>query len=922
MTSRPVRSLGRTWPARSHAAWVILGLVVVLTVWSRLLTTPGELLQRDLEYPLFAADVLDDFYPMLAADGRSALGHMSLTPVVGLAGAMLELFGSTSGAMIRALVVGQSLAAFTTMYFLFQLLAGKAQRSAAATGAGALAAGLFYSLNPWAMARVEHLGLLFGYSLLPLVLALAMLAVQRHSLRMAVGAALAFWFAAASPHYLVFTTTILAALAGYHVARSRSLEEAGLVLRLGAGGVATIAGLEMFLILPALASSWLSGGLPAEIAASAEDLAIGGNSSSLPGILTLTNNPVWSGEMRPGDQAQWVWQMIGLLPAGALAWVTASGRFQPGVGVLLVVLAVVTAGVEVLVQLEAGSGISGFLISQVPGGRALREPDKLSGLLALAFAWGVGGLVSVLAMALKERTDRMVERVGVLGLLAAVVISILAIITPAIRHFLWTEEVSNWLPQAWPAGYGQPVLALRAEEDPVRVIVFERDERVPVWDGTRVLRQPVSRSLAGVPVVGWRHSGNSVFLTGVSQLEMAQLAPIFRGAGANRLLVVHDTREGSELNELVATSDGFEMLVEGEYATLYSIRDAPMELGFAAVIWRPVYGLNGVVGDGVSADAPVLIVVADAGSSGCPAELTVLPVVGSEPTSDALPPCALPKRLVRMRPEVKEMAGWEATGGSAVELSRWVQATGRHDLSVREYDYGLGFAWIEPEVLASRSAVFTVGQMNAGEDLYLRALVGESTASLEVEAVDASGTVLRRTRIANGGDPRMEWVPIAAGDEGGWVQLRITAAEGFGAVNAVGLGSLVTGAPLTEGPNASAPPIVQIDRDSRTVLTATIEGAADTFALVVSENYSPVWRAVYPGGQARPFPAGYARMGFVIPTSGNFEITIEFVPHRWHDAGLIVSGLTLMMVVGYLLWPLARSTTQSWRRARQTTEVP
>ena len=162
MIARWVRALGRAWPARSHGPWVMLGLVVVLAVWSRLLTTPGELLQRDLEYPLFAVDVLDDFYPMLASDGRSALGHMSLTPVVGLAGAVVELIGGTSGAMIRALVVGQSLAAFTTMYFLFQLLAGKARRSAAATGAGALAAGLFYSLNPWAMARVEHLGLLLG----------------------------------------------------------------------------------------------------------------------------------------------------------------------------------------------------------------------------------------------------------------------------------------------------------------------------------------------------------------------------------------------------------------------------------------------------------------------------------------------------------------------------------------------------------------------------------------------------------------------------------------------------------------------------------------------------------------------------------------------------------------------------------------
>ncbi len=922
MTSRPVRSLGRTWPARSHAPWVILGLALVLAVWTKLLTMPGELLQRDLEYPLFATDVLDDFYPMLASDGRNALGHMSLTPIMGLVGIALELFGGTSGAMIRGLVVGQSLAAFATMYFLFQLLAGEVRKSPAIANAGALAAGLFYALNPWAIARLEHLGLLFGYSLLPLVLGLAMLAVRRQSLRMAVGAGVAFWFAAASPHYLVFTTAILVGLATYHVLHSRSWEEAGLVLRLGAGGVATIAGLEMFLILPTLASSWLSGSLPAEIAASADDLAIGGSSGSLLGILTLTNNPVWSDDMRPGGQAEWAWQMIGLLPAGALVWVTGSRKFRPGVGVLLLVVAVVIVTLEIRVQREAGSGISGFLISEVPGGRVLREPDKLSGLLALAFAWGLGGLVSVLATSMKEDTRRMTERLGALGLLAAAAIAMLAIITPSIRHFLWTEGVANWLPEPWPAGYERPISALRAEDDPVRVIVFERDERVPLWDGTRVLRQPVSRSLAGVPVVGWRHTGNSVFLSGVSRLGEGELASAFRGAGANRVLVVHDTREGVELDELVSASDDFAVLEEGQYATLYTIVEAPTGLGFAATSWRPVYGTNGVTAGEVGSNRAELIVVADARASGCPAQLELMPVVRVQQTGGALPPCSPPERLVRLRPDAEGTTGWEGTGGSAAELSRWLQATGRHDLTVREYDYGLGIAWIEPEVLASRSAVFTVGQMNAGEELYLRALVGGSAATLEVEAVDGSDTVLGRTKIAVGGDLRMEWIPIAAGDGGGWLRLRITAAEGFGAVNAVGLGKPVKAGRSREGPDASPPPSVRIDRDSRTALTATIEGSADRFALVVSENYSPVWRAVYPGGEAIPFPAGYARMGFVVPATGDFVVKIEFMPQRWHDVGLLISGLTLMMVVGFLIWPVARNAAQIGRRARQTTDVP
>ena len=922
MTARPMRLPEKSWPARGHVPWMIMGLGLVVMVWARLLFTPGELLQRDLEYPLIAGDVLDDFYPMLATDGRSALGHMSLTPVVGIAGLVMEVFGGSSGAMIRWLVVGQSLMAFASMYLLFQLMADKISGRALATNAGALTAGLFYALNPWAIARVEHLGLLVGYSLLPLVLGLAMLAVRRQSVRFAVGASLTFWFAAASPHYLVFTVAILAGLALGYLALSWSWDATRLIFRLGAVGLAMLIGLEMFLVLPVLASSWLSSSLPAEISASADDLAIGGY-ASLPGILTLTNNPVWSIAMRPGGQAAWSWMIVGLLPAGSLVWISVFGRTRAGVAILLLTFAVTVIALEVLVTREAGSGITGFVISRIPGGRALREPDKLSGLLALAFAWGLGGAVGVLAQSLEGPVHRIRERFGAAVLLVVLAVAAVATVTPAIRHFLWSDGVTNWLPYPWPAGYEQPLVVLRDGDESTRAVVFERDERVPVWDDTRVLRQPVSRSLAGVPTVGWRHAGNSVFLNEILQLEAADLARAVRHTGADRLLVVHDTREGLELNERVAEASEFVMLVEDEYATLYAIGEAPAGLGYAATGWWPVYGLNGAAARTVSSGEPTLIVVADAGASGCPAELATLPMIGSTPTSGALRPCALPERLIRLRPESAETGGWEATGGSAAELSRWVQATGRHDLSVREYDYGLGFAWIEPGALGSRTAEFVIGDVPMGSKLYLRALVGGEVSPLLVEVLNVSGRTLAQTRIAAGGEPRLKWstVAVGVGDEN--LRLRVTAGNGFGAVNVFGWGG---GPPEFAEADVAvvqpAPPLVHVDRLSRTALIAGVQGALEPFALVVAENYAPSWRAVYPDGEATPFPVGYARMGFVIPASGDYDVRIEFVPQRWHNVGLIVSGLTLLLSGGWLVWPTARRLAHSGRRATQTTDVP
>jgi hypothetical protein len=63
-------------------------------------------------------------------------------------------------------------------------------------------------------------------------------------------------------------------------------------------------------------------------------------------------------------------------------------------------------------------------------------------------------------------------------------------------------------------------------------------------------------------------------------------------------------------------------------------------------------------------------------------------------------------------------------------------------------------------------------------------------------------------------------------------------------------------------------------------------------------------------------------MGVLLEGDGDFDIQIEFVPQRWHDVGLVLSGLTLILAAGYVVCPAARRFAQFGRRARQTTDVP
>ena len=922
MNSRPVWIRGKFEALGSHGPWIGLGMAIVLIVWLKLLTTAGELIQRDLEYPLFASDVLGDFYPMLASDGRIALGHMSLTPVMGIAGVALKVLGGTPGWMIRWLLIGQSLVAFGAMYFLFQLLLRPRNKLDFATYTGAFIAGLFYALNPWAIARGEHLGLLIGYSLIPVVLGLMILAVQQRSSRMAVGASLCLCFAAASPHYLVFISVLLVCCALCYLSVNRSWQEVRLIARIGSIALLTVLGLEMFLIMPTIVSSLLSGGLPPDISATSDDLALNFKPGFLLRILTLTNNSIWLDETLPTGQAMWIGQLIGLIPIGALGWTMMSGRFPLRARIMMGCLALTTIGIEVLVSWEQGSGISGYLISHVPGGRALREPDKLSGLLVIALAWGVGGVASVLVAYVTNVGRPILERLAHLGLLASLGLTLLVIVGPSIQYFLWSEGVVNWVPRSWPTGYDRPIEMLRATSSPIRLIIIERDERVPVWDETILLRQPVTRSLSGIPMVGWRHAGNSIFLSRAFTLSPRELGLAIESTGANRLLVVHDTPEGSAIDAVAKDSNAFEPLAKDMYATLYNVRSVtsgPTEVGTS---WEPVYGMNGTLasaGHGIDAK---LVVVADTGLSRCPPELELLPRSGVGQSREIFPPCILPDQLLPFRPDKRETSGWESTGGSAAEITRWLQALARHDIAVKEYDFGLGVSWIEPGSLESRTAFVGLGEIKKGTAIYLRALVGNSVAKLEVEAVDASGTVQGRTSIEDNGDPRLAWVPIEMGDEIAVTTLRISASEGLGAVNLLGLGGPISGYSLTASPRIGDRPLVHVTRDSRTQLEATITGASDPFALVISENYSPIWRAKYPGGEAKPFSAGYARMGFIIPVRGNFDISIEFVAQRWHNVGLLLSGLTLVFAMFYILKPCSMYVVQLARRAKQTTEVP
>ncbi len=86
-------------------------------------------------------------------------------------------------------------------------------------------------------------------------------------------------------------------------------------------------------------------------------------------------------------------------------------------------------------------------------------------------------------------------------------------------------------------------------------------------------------------------------------------------------------------------------------------------------------------------------------------------------------------------------------------------------------------------------------------------------------------------------------------------------------------------------------------------ISLTVSTPADGY-LVLSEVYYPGWQATVDGQPAPILRANYAfravRLG-----PGHHTVVMSFSPPSWY-IGLAVSGLTVLCLIGYVGWRLAR----------------
>lgn len=610
----------------------------LLAAWWRMLVTPGQFHDGDLSFPLTPLAHLRALYPLWHPDGSSNLGATAWIPFTLPLLAIAHLAGWDGGAYAKLVLGATSLLAASSAYAACHLLHGlctpissivmsNTAAGAAKPGrnllyaapprpprwlveAAAVLAGLLYALNPWWVTRTFHLYLLVGYSTAPLVLALFLRGLAplvpssqcpersaggtgpfplsqgpgREGLGVRAspiaGAALLHALVgSATPHTLLFVGAAVALAAAYHAVLGFTPGPARERLRQAALGLGLFGAVYLpasaFAWLPALATLVAGGAVAPGYVLVEENLRwYTQHHRDLLTVLTLAGSFTWQGLVALPAPAHLAWLACSLLAPALLLAGLLWGR---GLRRLLGFLVLLSGGAVAFLLLVArppADALFSMAVTRLPLGWTVRDPDKLTLFLALAYALGLG-LVLPSAGARWLAVLRSLPGAGPLSLALAGLALALALFgqaRPGIDSLLWNPATA-YLPHVLPPDY-RTVAELLARRDAWadRVLVPARDAP-RVWSNGRADTLFLGRSLAQRSVSPASLLGGAF----VRRVEAALAAgddprALLQQAGITLIVAEADHPDGAVLRTRLLRL-GYPVLYAGEVVTLFAVPD-------------------------------------------------------------------------------------------------------------------------------------------------------------------------------------------------------------------------------------------------------------------------------------------------------------------------------------------------------------
>ena len=558
------RTLERDW------LWIVLGLLVTFVAGWRVVATPGEIIQGDLGYP-FATDMWNRPYTSAwDTSYGSSLVSVLRTYTYLPWGLVVQVFGLSTEAASKFHWLSWHLLGFLAGYAGTRMLVGSELRTShpVAIRVGLVLAGLFWALNPWTLARWEQLGIHISAVMLPLVLGLVVASTRAPTLRarthraLAAAAVLALTVSTA-PHYMA-----MGMLVGLGWFAYAAVTNPGTRKRMAATAVTFLGGYAVFaafILVPFLVTA--AGGAPTgpRYAAGTDAQPVLESQQSSINTLTLTGHTFFGGGLKPETTALPGWRMAALVPVALLA--LAFWR-QPGQRRVLGFAAIVgaaTALIQIASHADATRPTYLAVVDNVPMAWILREPDKLSGGLALAYLPGLALAPATLAQLAPRRLPAGgAVQTALVGLLLA------AFVVPGIHRMLWDDRALSLVPERFPASFRtvpEEIDRRNAAADS-RTLLAVWPLRAPDWSQQNRVLHAIETLAVTTPYVA-EDSIVGDRLVSLLETDLPELADTLRAHGVARVLVPTGTLRGRELAQALRRTDGLALELTAEYYEVF-----------------------------------------------------------------------------------------------------------------------------------------------------------------------------------------------------------------------------------------------------------------------------------------------------------------------------------------------------------------
>ena len=567
----------------------LFGLVVVIAAWSRVIVTPGEILQGDLTYALYPDLLLRMLYPAWDPNRHSVLVSVGFFGTH-VAFIMAGLLGGLSGAAVmKSMIVGWALIGYVLAWVGFRLLLGPSRGVGGLTASDSLGLTLgsvFWVLNPWYLGRLEQYGVALSALGLPLVIGLMAYSIRSRRWPSAFGAGLAtMLISAASPHYLTITVLMVGLL--WAVRFGQHSQDRKIIFKLGSTYVLAVVGTGAFVWIPAIATFFAGGQIGPPYAYESAPVIVSTQTQTLWNALTLTAHHFFGGSFRSSGIAAIGWSVCSLLGVCSLVLAVVFDRRRRSMWVFVGGMTAAFILLMSLSSLPGGGQIYEWIVRSIPLGWLIREPDKLGALVPMGYALGIAWIVPTVVRLPRRREWPLSRWMSVLAVVT-VAGAMLVWTRPAIRQSLFQTDFPGYIPAEFPDEYYEFTDEFRPASNPnAAVLFFNQPNRTTSWGSSRIVRGVVAGSMRARVLL--------YALTPVRELadralaDPARFAEILLAEGVGAVALAVDDNEGERLVRTIEQLPGLRERPGGQFIRSFDLVGVPapsVDIGGSQPEWR------------------------------------------------------------------------------------------------------------------------------------------------------------------------------------------------------------------------------------------------------------------------------------------------------------------------------------------------